>query len=72
MVYKHLKTLKDYQELEKINHDLFICQTSIEYVKHVSTEIMHNLKPENYVLFGELTEDLSLEGSLSDSSMGWL
>ena len=52
--------------------NLFTYQTSIEYVKHVSTEIMHNLKAENYVLFGELTEDLSPEGSLSDSSVGQL
>ena len=52
--------------------NLFTYQTSIEYVKHVSTEIMHNLKAENYVLFGELTEDLSPEGSFSDSSVGRL
>ena len=28
----------------------------------------HDLKAENYVLFGELSEDLSPGGSLSDSS----
>ena len=33
---------------------------------------MHNLKVENYVLFGGRTEDLSLEDSLSDSSEGLL
>ena len=52
--------------------NLFICQTSIQYVIHVLTEKMHNLQVKNYVLFGELTEDLSPEGSLSDSSVGWL
>ena len=30
----------------------------------------HNLKVENYVLFGRLSEDLSPGGSLSDSSKG--
>ena len=29
---------------------------------------IHNLKVENYVLFSRLSEDLSLEHSLSDSS----
>ena len=33
---------------------------------------MHNLKVENYVLFGRLAKDLSLGGSLSDSSEGLL
>ena len=33
---------------------------------------MHNLKVENSVLFGGLTEDSSLAGSLSDSSEGLL
>ena len=31
---------------------------------------MHNLKFENYVLFAELAEDLSLGDSLSESSEG--
>ena len=31
---------------------------------------MHNLKAENYVLFGRLAEDLSLRNSLSKSSEG--
>lgn len=74
VVYKHLKTLKDYQELEKIHYmiNLFICQASIQYIIHVLTEKMHNLQVRNYVLFGELAEDLSPEGSLSYSSAGWL
>ena len=29
---------------------------------------LHNLKVENHVLFSRFSEDLSLEGSLSDSS----
>ena len=33
---------------------------------------MHNLKVENYVLFSEISEALSPEGSLSDSSEGLL
>ena len=33
---------------------------------------MYNLKAENYVLFGELAEDLSSGGSLSGSSEGQL
>ena len=33
---------------------------------------MHNLKVENSVLFGGLTEDSSLAGSLSDGSEGLL
>ena len=33
---------------------------------------MHNLKVENYVLFGRQNEDLSLECSLSVSSEGRL
>ena len=36
----------------------------------MSTEKMHNLKFENYVLFGGFIEDLSLEGRLSDSCQG--
>ena len=32
----------------------------------------HNLKVENYVLFSRVAEDLSPEGSLSDSSEGLL
>ena len=52
--------------------NLFICQTSIDYIIHVLTEKIHNLKVENYVLFGELAEDLSPEGSLSESSVGQL
>ena len=32
----------------------------------------HNLKVENYVLFGGLAKDLRLEGSLSDNSEGLL
>ena len=31
---------------------------------------MHNLEVENYVLFGEFSEDVSLEDSLSDCSEG--
>ena len=38
----------------------------------VDCKKMHNLKAENYALFGELVEDLSLGGSLSDSSEGLL
>ena len=52
--------------------NLFICQTSIDYIIHVWTEKIYNLKVEDYVLFGELSEDLSPEGSLSDSSVGGL
>ena len=33
---------------------------------------MHNLKVKNYVLLGRLSEDSSPEGSLSDSSEGFL
>lgn len=33
---------------------------------------MHNLRTENYALFGRLTEDLSLGDSLSNSSEGLL
>ena len=38
----------------------------------MSTEKMHNLKAENYVLLGGLSEDSSPGGSLSDSSEGLL
>ena len=37
---------------------------------HVDWKQKHNLKVENYVLLGRLTEDLSLGDRLSDSSKG--
>lgn len=44
----------------------------LSFVKEhsVNWKEMHNLKVVNCVLFGGLSEDPSLEGSLSDSSEG--
>ena len=49
-------------------------EQSYSFVKEhgVNWKKMHNLKVKNYVLLGRLSEDSSPEGSLSDSSEGFL
>ena len=48
----------------------------VRFLSKINTTVdwknTHSLKVEDYVLFGRLAEDLSLRGSLSDSSEGLL
>ena len=43
-------------------------QCFMKDTKCMSTEKMHNLKAENYVLLGRLAKEVNPEDSLSDSS----